>query len=95
MSGKESETCAIDRAVTHRQLQNMPTKTDESPVIPGLERETPEQQVRKNLERAMFKYSGNLQLYLEKLMERVPERTNEPTIAGVLAHSIVRRRTHK
>jgi hypothetical protein len=73
----------------------MPATTDESPVIPGLEKETPEQQVRENLERAMFKYRGNLQLYLEKLMERVPDPTGNSIAVGVVVQNVVRRRAHQ
>ena len=72
----------------------MSATTDESPVIPGLEKETPEQQIRKNLERAMFKYRGNLEMYLEKLMERVPE-SPDASQAGFATHGVVRRRSHR
>ena len=73
----------------------MVTATAESPIIPGLERETLEHLVRANLERAMFKYRGNLQLYLEKLMDRVPEPADDSNSAVFLTQSAVRRRTHK
>lgn len=84
----------IDRFGNCEQIQRMSATTDESPVIPGLEKETPEQQIRINLERAMFKYRGNLELYLEKLMERVPEPA-DASLAGLATHGVVRRRSHR
>ena len=84
----------IDRFRNCEQIAHMPPTTDESPVIPGLEKETPEQQIRKNLERAMFKYRGNLELYLEKLMERVPE-SSDASQAGLATHAVVRRRSRR
>ena len=82
----------VDRFENCEQIWHMTRATDESPVIPGLEKETPEQQIRKNLERAMFKYRGNLELYLEKLMERVPE-SPDATLSGLATHGVVRRRS--
>jgi hypothetical protein len=45
-----------------------------SPTLPGFGPDSPEAQVRKNLERAMHKYGGDIRAYFAKLLERAPER---------------------
>ena len=95
MRSKEFGSLTVDGKTKNIHIAHMVTATAESPIIPGLERETPEQLVRANLERAMFKYRGNLQLYLEKLMDRVPEPADNSSSAAFLTQGVVRRRTHK
>lgn len=51
-------------------------------MLPGLEPESPEDQVQRNLERAMHKYRGNIQTYVSKLIERTPQ----PSQANQITH---------
>ena len=78
----------FDEGIFVMQSPSMNTTLE---MLPGLEPEPPEAQVKRNLERAMQKYRGNIQAYVSKLVERTPEpcQADQATYLEALA---VRRR---